>query len=160
MQTIDIELSVKGVVDEAIARTVAIAGLAAIALIHILEVPDAFEAIGYLGALFICVVVGGVLLAAVMTRTGDDRVWAAVGSFAGLILLCYILSRSVGLPGFTDDIGEWTEPPGLASMVAESLLVCVSTAALLTRNAVRRVAGSTEAGSRATRATRPGPAVG
>jgi hypothetical protein len=123
-------------------------------------VSDAFDEIGYLGALFICVVVGSLLLAAVMTRSGDDRVWAAVGGFAGLVLLCYILSRSVGLPGFTDDIGEWVEPPGLASMVAESLTVFVSTAALVTRNAVRGVAGSSEPAPQATRATRPGPALG
>jgi hypothetical protein len=160
MQISDIQMSVKGAVDEAIARGVAIVGLVGIALIHILESPDAFDSIGYLGALFICAVVTGLLLAAVMTRTSADLAWAAVGGFAALILLCYVISRSVGLPGFTDDVGEWAEPLGLASMVAEGLTVCVSAAALATRHPVRRAADATEPGTRATGAARPGPAVG
>jgi hypothetical protein len=160
MQIIDIQMSVKGAVDEAIARAVAIVGLVGIALIHILESPDAFEAIGYLGALFVCAVVTSLLLAAVMTRTSADLAWAAVGGFAGLILLCYVISRSVGLPGFTHDVGEWTEPLGLASMVAEGLVICVSAAVLATRHPVRRAADSSEPATRATRGTRPGPAVG
>ena len=160
MQIIDIQMSVKGAIDEAIARTVAIVGLMAIALIHIEELPDAFDAIGYLGALFICAVVASLLLAAVMTRTGADPAWAAVGGFAALILLFYVISRSVGLPGFTDDIGEWAEPLGLASMVAEGLTVCVSAAVLGTRHPLRRSADSTEPAPQAARGTRPGPAVG
>jgi hypothetical protein len=160
MQTNDEQMNLKGAVDEAITRAVGIAALVAVALIHILQLPDAFDEIGYLGALFIGVVVASVLLAAALTRTGDGLLWAAVGGFAGVVLLGYIISRSVGLPGFTDDIGEWTEPLGLASMVAEGLIVCVSTAVLVTRSAGRQVAGPAEPAPPATRATRPGPALG
>ena len=127
------DIQTKGAMNDAIARIVAIGGLVAIALIHVLQLPDAFEEAGYLGGLFIAAVAASLTLAAVMTRTSDDRAWLAAGGLAGLILLGYVLSRSVGLPGFTDDVGEWSEVPGLASMVAESLLGIVTVAVLVPR---------------------------
>jgi hypothetical protein len=148
----------KSTADDTVARAVAIGALAAIALIHILQLPDAFLEIGYLGALFIVAIVGCLAVAAAMTRTSDDRVWQAAGGLAALILLCYVISRSIGLPGFTDDIGEWSEPLGLASMVAEGFLVFVTAAVLVTRREpmTREATTPTSGGA----AMRPGPAVG
>jgi hypothetical protein len=146
MEIIDIHMSIKGTVDDAIARAVAVGGLVAIALIHVLQLPDAFDEIGYLGALFIAAVVGSVLLAAILTRTSDDLAWTATGGLAAVILLGYVLSRSVGLPGFTEDVGESAEAPGLASMVIEGLLVFLTTAVLLTRRyPIRSVAARSTA---------------
>ena len=153
MEIIDIHLGIKSAVDDAIARAVAIGGLVAIALIHILQLPAAFAGIGYLGALFIAVVVACLALAAVLTRTSDDRAWLAAGGLPALILLGYVISRSVGLPGFTDDIGEWSEPLGLASMVTEGLTIFVTAAVLASRGHVLRRTASVPA-------MRPGPAVG
>ena len=135
MQNSDIDKSIRSAVDDAIARTVAIGGLGAVALIHILQLPEAFDQVGYLGALFIAAVVASLALAGVMTRTSHDLVWASSGLFAAVILLCYVISRSIGLPGFTEDVGVWDEPLGLASMVAEGLVIGVSAASL----AIRRV---------------------
>jgi hypothetical protein len=151
MQTLDIQMSAKEAIDDAIARTVAIGGLVALALIHMLQLPDAFNEIGYLGALFIVAIIASLGLAALLTRTSDDLVWAAAGSLAALVLLGYVISRSVGLPGFTGDMGEWSERPGLASMVVEGLLVCVSTGVLATRrepatSAAPRFAGAPQPG--------------
>jgi hypothetical protein len=162
MEIIDIHMSIKGAVDDAIARAVAVGGLVAIALVHVLELPDAFDAIGYLGGLFIAAVVASLLLAAILTRTTDALAWAATGGLAAVILLCYVLSRSVGLPGFTDDVGEWTEPLGLASMVVEGLVVFLAGAVLLTRwYAMRSLAArSTERTGGAAPGAQPGPAVG
>jgi hypothetical protein len=123
-------------VDEAVTRIVAIGGLAAVALIHILQLPEAFDAIGYLGALFIAAIVAAVVLGAMLTRMSDDRVWMAAAALPALLLIGYILSRTSGLPGFTADVGEWTEPLGLASMVVEGMLVCVGGVELAARRAV------------------------
>jgi hypothetical protein len=153
MEILDIHTSLKSAIDDAIARAVAIGGLVVIALIHMLQLPAAFAAIGYLGALFIAAVLASLSLSAVMTRTSDDRAWMAAGALPALILLCYVISRSVGLPGFTDDIGEWSEPLGLASMVAEGFTVFVSGSVLASRGHMMRRPG-------AARAIRPGPAVG
>jgi hypothetical protein len=133
MENSEIDKSISVALGDAIARAVAIGGLAAVALIHILQLPEAFDQVGYLGGLFIAVVVASLALAAVMTRTSHGLVWASSGLLAAVILLCYIISRSVGLPGFTEDMGVWDEPLGLASMVAEGLVIGVSAAALAGR---------------------------
>ena len=125
--------SLHDAVADAISRTIAIGALGGIALIHVLQSPDAFSETTYLGILFVGAIVASVLLGAVLTRTSDSRAWAAAGGLGALILLGYILSRTSGLPAATDDVGEWTEPFGLLSLVVEGLLVCVSAAALADR---------------------------
>jgi hypothetical protein len=119
--------------NDVIARMVAIAGLGGIALVHVLQSPDAFTETTYLGILFVGAIVTSLVLAAVLTRTSDDRAWAAAGGLGALILLGYFLSRTSGLPDATNDIGEWTEPLGLASLVAEGLVVCVTAGVMVTR---------------------------
>ena len=58
----------------------------------------------------------------------------AASAFAG-----YVINRTVGLPQATGDIGNWTEPLGLASMVVEGLVVAVAIAGLRTAGAARRL---------------------
>jgi hypothetical protein len=146
-------------VNDAISRTIAIGGLGGIALIHVLQAPAAFAETLYLGLLFVGAVVAAVVLAAVLSRTSDLRAWEAAGGLAGLILLGYLLSRTSGLPAATDDVGEWTEPLGLASMVVEGLVVCLSAGVLATRrNAARGPVLAVEIERRTVPGTQPGPA--
>lgn len=156
MQNIDIRTGLNAAVNDAIARAVAIGGLVAVALIHMLELPQALADAGYIGGLFIVAIVACLAIAAALTRTSDDRAWAAAEGLAGLILLGYLLSRTVGLPGFTGDIGDWSERLGLASMVAEGLLVFVTATVLASRHVPTRKAIPTPEGT----AMRPGHAVG
>jgi hypothetical protein len=117
--------------DDVVARLVAIGGLGGIALIHVLQLPEAFAAIDYLGILFVIAIVMAVGLAALMTRRSDEVIWAATGLLPALLLIGFVLSRTSGLPGFTDDIGDWSETLGLASFVVEGLLVCLSATVLM-----------------------------
>jgi hypothetical protein len=117
-------------IDDAVSRTVAIAGLAGVALIHVLQLPDAFSETFYLGLLFVGAAVASLLVATALTRATGRGVWTAAVALPALILLGYVLSRTSGLPGATDDVGEWDEPLGLASLVAETLVVCVGAAVL------------------------------
>jgi hypothetical protein len=121
--------------DDAVARVVAIAALAGVAMVHVLQVPDAFADAGYLGALFVLVAVACIALAALMTRTSDDRLWLVSGALPVLVLIGYVLSRTSGLPGFSEDIGEWTEPLALIAIVFESLLISLSAVALAPHHA-------------------------
>ena len=41
------------------------------------------------------------------------------------------MSRTVGLPASTDDIGNWAEPLGLASLFVEGAVVLLSAEMLL-----------------------------
>ncbi len=44
----------------------------------------------------------------------------ASGAFAS-----YIISRAVGLPGFTERIGEWANPFGILSLIVEAAFVAL-----------------------------------
>jgi hypothetical protein len=60
-----------------------------------------------------------------------------------------VLTRTVGLPQAHDDIGNWSEPLGLAALFVESAVIAVAgyalvalrPAALLARRARVRLAG-------------------
>jgi len=145
--------------DDLVARTVTTLGLVVIALIHILELPDTLGDEGYVGGLFIAAIVSSLLLAAILTRTDDSRVWIATGGFAGLVLIAFLFSRTTGLPGFTDYKGVWDESSGLESMVVEGLVVLVTCVVLATRTAIARQRVETR--DRRGRAGSPGrPALG
>jgi len=156
MQITDMHTEFNAAVNDAVARAVAIGGLVAVALIHILQLPAALADAGYLGGLFIAAIIICLALAAALSCTSDDRVWAEAGGLAALILLGYVISRTVGLPGFTDDIGEWSERLGLASMIAEGLLVFVTGTVLATRHYPMHRGAAAPGGA----AMRPDPAVG
>jgi hypothetical protein len=55
---------------------------------------------------------------------------AAAGGLAASAALGYVLSRTTGLPSATGDIGNWTEPLGLASLVVEGSVIALTGAAL------------------------------
>ncbi|MER8120505.1 hypothetical protein [Streptomyces sp. NPDC094031] len=81
----------------------------------------------------IVAVVAAALLLAGIVRPG----WLlAVGVAAGP-LLGYILSRGPGLPHYSDDIGNWTEPLGLVSLAVEGALLLLSVP-LLVRSTLPR----------------------
>jgi membrane protease YdiL (CAAX protease family) len=128
--------STSAAVNDAVARTVAIIGLGGIALIHALQAPEAFEETTYLGVLFIGAIVASLALCALLTRTSDQRAWAAAGGLAAAIMLGYVLTRTSGLPDATLDVDNWTEPLGLASLVVEGLVFCVTAGVLASRGAV------------------------
>jgi membrane protease YdiL (CAAX protease family) len=123
-------------VNDALARTVGIVGLGGIALIHALQVPEAFEETAYLGVLFIGAILASLALTGVLTRTSDQRAWVAAGGLAAAIMFGYVLTRTSGLPDATLDVGNWTEPLGLASLVAEGLVLCVTAGVLTSRGVV------------------------
>jgi predicted transporter len=117
-------------VNNALIRVSLIVGLGGIAVVHILQAPEAFEATFYVGFLFCLAVVACLVLAAAIAASDDSRATELAGALASLILLLYLISRCFGLPAFTDDKGVWDEPLGLLSMVFEGLVICVTAATM------------------------------
>lgn len=70
----------------------------------------------------IAAVVTAVLLLVGLVRLG----WLLAAGVAVGPLLGYTLSRGPGLPGYTEDIGNWTEPIGLVSLALEGALLLLS----------------------------------
>ncbi|HEX3622535.1 MAG TPA: hypothetical protein VHT97_09485 [Acidimicrobiales bacterium] len=115
-----------------ITRAVAVLGLLGVALIHLLDLQSKFHETPYLGWAYVGLIVGTLATAAVLIRHDSRRAWVAALVLAGATFLGYALSRTTGLPSATDDIGNWLEPLGLASLFVESCVVLLSGYALRT----------------------------
>src|SRR5581483_10145824 len=92
-----------------------IVGLVGIAWIHLLDLSDKLKETPYLGVAYIGLIAGCAVAAALRDRRG----FLLAGGLAAATLAGYCLSRTVGLPAATDDIGNWTETLGILSLVAE-----------------------------------------
>jgi hypothetical protein len=113
-------------VRDGVARAAGVVGLAGIGLIHLLDLPSKLNETPYLGWMYIALIVGAVLCAFELLRTGSDRAWMAGGLLALGAITGYTLTRTVGLPSATGDVGNWLEPLGLAALFVEAILVAVT----------------------------------
>ena len=118
--------TIETAIRSAIARTLAVVGLAGVALIHFLDAPGTFQGAPYKGWLYTALIAGCVLAAAALVRSNDRRAWLAALLFPLGAVVAFVVSRTVGLPQGADDIGNWTEPLGMASLFVEGLLVSLS----------------------------------
>ena len=120
-------------VRDGITRTLAIVGLAGVALIHLLDAPGKFTETPYLGWLYVGLIASCLLIAAALIRGSDGRAWLAAGLLPLGAIIGYTLTRTTGLPQATDDIGNWGEPLGIASLFVEGSLVALSGGVLALR---------------------------
>ena len=112
------------------ANQVGVIALCGVGLIHFIDLFDKWHETTYVAVLYL-VLIAGILIASSLLLARKSRAgWALGGSLAAATLLCYVVSRTWGLPNADDDIGNWTEPLGSASMFVEGLLVFLSAAML------------------------------
>ncbi len=121
----------------------------AVAVIHVIDqggipgsktpvyVADGYYALEIIGAVTAVLLIAGAVRAGWFLAAG-----VAAGPFIG-----YVLSRGPGLPGYTSDVGNWTEPLGLVSLAVEAVLFTVAATLLLRgstygRQALGRVASA------------------
>ncbi|MDX6722637.1 MAG: hypothetical protein QOD73_1041 [Solirubrobacteraceae bacterium] len=118
------------------ARAVAVVGLSGVALIHLLDLPGKFSEAPYLGWMYIALMIGCVLTASALIGSGHRLAWLAACALPAGAIAGSVLTRTTGLPQATGDIGNWTEPLGLASLFVEGSLVALAGAVLALRPAV------------------------
>jgi hypothetical protein len=107
-------------------RAIAVVGLAGIALIHLLDSISKYGETRYLFWMYVALMAGSLVLAGLLLHAGRRIVWAAAGALAASAIAGYVLSRTTGLPSADGDIGNWTEPLGLAALFVEGSVVAVS----------------------------------
>lgn len=109
-------------------RLLGASGLAAIAVIHLLDLAGKLRETPYLGVLYILGPIATSLLAAVLLVGFRNRLgWPLAGAISLATAVGYVLSRTTGLPNAGDDIGNWTEPLGVASLIAEGFVLLLAT---------------------------------
>ena len=115
-------------------RVLGVIGCLAVAAIHVLDqggLPGTKDP-QYVQIMYYALEAAGVAAAALLVSRPTRAGWLlALGVAAGPIL-GYVLSRGPGLPNYTDDVGNWTEPLGVVSLVVEGVLLIVAVVALLT----------------------------
>jgi hypothetical protein len=113
-------------VSEIAARATVAVGLAGIALIHLLDSIGKWSETRYLFWMYIALMAGSLAAAGAVLFTRSRAAWLAAAAVAAGALVGYVVNRTVGLPNATGDIGNWTEPLGLASLFVEAAVVAVS----------------------------------
>ena len=113
---------------DVITRAVAVPSLAALAVIHVVDLPgtlgpDPLVGIGYLGIIAAAVLAG----AAMIVRSGW-LAWAAAGGLAIAAMAGYLLTRGLpgGFLGDHGDVGNWRCPLGIAALSVETLIILLA----------------------------------
>ena len=93
----------------------------------------------YLGYGYWMLEIAGVIAALLLLTRPRTVSWVLALGVAAGPLVGITISRSVGLPDATDDIGNWFEPLGMLAMAVETVLVVISVSMLTrTRGALHR----------------------
>ena len=115
---------------DVLTRGLGIVGLLGVALIHTIDAVPTFSELPYKGGLYVALIVSCIGVAATLLVRSSQLVWTAVACLAAGAILVYVYSRTVGLPGAAADIGNWSEPLGIAALFIESSVLLVSGYAL------------------------------
>jgi len=115
-------------------RVLAATGLVAVAGLHIAAAGDEWGDTRGIFWLFMALAAVSLSLAVRLAFGLDRWAWAAVASVAGAAIVGYVLSRFTGLPGATDDIGDWANPLGLAALAVEAALIPLAVLVLRSRD--------------------------
>ena len=115
---------------EVVARAVAAVGLAGIALIHLLDGIGKFHETPYMGWMYVGLMLSCLAVAATLVRANLREAWLAAIALPASAIAGYTLTRTVGLPQAHGDIGNWSEPLGLAALFVEGAVIAIAGYAL------------------------------
>jgi len=147
-------------------RATAILALMGIAVIHLVQLVPTFEQTPLLGAAFVALITGTVVVGAqlVNPKLSHTRLWLPVMALGAASIGGYVFTRVVSTPFDNQDVGNWACMLGLAALFVESTLVALSAYAISVASQRRPVAKSTPALNRIpqpeSRLTRVGQAYG
>lgn len=109
------------------------AGAALIFLIggaHVLIAGEHFLAATYLGILFLANFAGSVVAAFALYWSPNRWGWLLGDAIAGGAFVGFVASRSIGLPGFEEEVGKWFSIAGLLCLLMEGGFISLSLLAL------------------------------
>ncbi|AZI44221.1 hypothetical protein EHF33_15085 [Deinococcus psychrotolerans] len=114
-------------------RLTSLVVLTVVAFMHYRDIPGKLGETPYLGWMYILLVAGCAAAGAWLLST-HWRQGYALGTLISLgAIIGFVLTRTTGLPNATGDIGNWGEPAGIISLVAEAAFVALSVTQLRMR---------------------------
>ena len=104
----------------------------AVGLTHLIGAPPHYRVAPYIGLGFVVNFIGALVAAVGIYR---DALWGwLLGAVvAGGALVMYVVSRSIGLPGFEHAVGRWFRPLAIISFIVEALFLALFFLAVSTR---------------------------
>src|SRR3954469_25632736 len=111
---LDKHASLHRLVHDIAARATVAVGLGAIGVIHLLDAIGKYDETRYIFWMYIALIVACIVVAGAILFTRMRVAFLAAAALAASAAAGYILSRTTGLPNAHGDVGNWTEPLGLA----------------------------------------------
>ena len=109
----------------------------AVAAIHVIDqggFPGSKTPLYVGGGYYVLEIIGAVTAVLLIVRAIHVKVgWFLASGVAAGPIIGYLLSRGPGMPGYRDDVGNWTQPLGLISLAVEGALLILA-ATLFLRN--------------------------
>jgi hypothetical protein len=103
------------------------------AVAHIPVIGHDLHEAPYMGVSFILLTIACLMLATAAILYDAPAVYLAAATICGLTIIGYAATRLVAFPMLADDVGNWLEPLGVVSIIAETIAVACSIAALRPR---------------------------
>ena len=92
-----------------------------VGLIHLVEAPDHFADVAYIGWIFLVLVLG--TLVAIIGIDQEQRWgWLLGVALSAVSFVAFIISRTLGLPAYGDAVGDWDQM-GIYSLFAEAVFI-------------------------------------
>jgi hypothetical protein len=111
---------------EHLARAAGAVALAAVAVIHVIDLPSTLSETPLIGYGYFLLIAAALLGAALLLTVPETRVWILVDLVAFGAILAYVLSRTSGLPTDRFDVGNWNCALGIAAVSTETLIVLLA----------------------------------
>ena len=113
---------------DVVARTVAAVALAALAVIHVVDLPGTLGPIPLIGIGYLGIIALAMLAGAAMIVRSHWLAWTAAGGLAAAAMGGYVLTRSLsgGFLGDHGDVGNWRCPLGIAALSVEALIILLT----------------------------------
>ena len=129
---------------EHLARAAGAIALAAVAVIHVIDLPSTLSATPLIGYGYFVLIAAALLGAALLLTVPEQRVWVLVDLIAFGAITAYVLSRTTGLPTDRFDVGNWNCALGIAAISTETLVVLLAMWRMQPRRLLRTAAQSTD----------------
>jgi hypothetical protein len=97
---------------------------------HVPVVGEHLRVAPYMGEEFIVLIVGCLLIGAAAPICDSAALYLLAVVAGGLAIAGYAATRIVAFPHLADDVGNWFEPLGVVSIVAEAAVVVIALCAL------------------------------
>jgi hypothetical protein len=113
---------------DVVARAVVAVALAALAVIHAVDLPLTLGPTPLVGIGYFGIIAVAMLAAAVMIVRSHWLAWAVAGGLAVVAMGGYVLTRSLpgGFLGDHGDVGNWRCPLGVAALSVEALIILLA----------------------------------